>query len=124
MGQVKIIIKYLISSSSSFITDISLFYIFEKIFNNIVLATILARTISSIFNYILNRNVVFKSTSNKYKSLIEYFMLVIIQMLVSAYAVDILYKIIKHSPTIIKIVVDSIIFIINYLIQKYIIFKN
>ena len=124
MGQVKIIIKYLISSSSSFITDISLFYIFEKIFNNIVLATILARTISSIFNYILNRNVVFKSTSNKYKSLIEYFMLVIIQMLVSAYAVDILYKIIKHSPTIIKIVVDSIIFIINYLIQKYMIFKN
>lgn len=124
MNQLKVIIKYLVSASSSFIIDITLFFIFEKLFNNIIIATILARTISSIYNFSINRNVVFKSHSNKMKSLVQYFILVIVQMLVSAYSVNLLFNVIKNYLTIIKIVVDTIIFVGNFLIQKYIIFKD
>lgn len=124
MNQLKIIIKYLLSAFSSFIIDITLFYVFHKIFNNIVLATIFARTISSVYNFIINRNVVFTSKSNKMKSLIQYFILVVIQMLVSAYSVKVLYSVIKNYLTIIKVVVDIIIFVVNFIVQKYVIFKN
>ena len=61
-----VFIKYLFSSGISFVLDLTLFTIFKFILKNnvgayILLATIIARVISSFINYLLNRNAVFKS---------------------------------------------------------------
>ncbi len=124
MKQVIIIFKYIMSSGLSFIIDISIFGLINTIFKNIILATIIARIISSLVNYIINRNVVFKSNLSRRKTIIQYYTLVLVQMLISAFSVDFIFSIIKFNPTIIKIMVDSIIFVVNFLIQKYLIFKN
>lgn len=124
MKQVIIIFKYIMSSGLSFIIDISIFWLINTIFKNIILATIIARIISSLVNYIINRNVVFKSNLSRRKTIIQYYTLVLVQMLISAFSVDFIFSIIKFNPTIIKIMVDSIIFVVNFLIQKYLIFKN
>lgn len=124
MKQVIIIFKYIMSSGLSFIIDISIFGLINTIFKNIILATIIARIISSLVNYIINRNVVFKSNLSRRKTIIQYYTLVLVQMLISAFSVDFIFSIIKFNPTIIKIMVDSIIFVANFLIQKYLIFKN
>ena len=86
------------------------------------MATIGARIISSLYNYLLNARVVFKK-SNK-SSLIKYGMLCVIQMLISAFLVNIFSKSIKINVVIIKIVVDAFIFLINFIIQRELIFKN
>lgn len=124
MKQVIIIFKYIMSSGLSFIIDISIFWLINTIFKNIILATIIARIISSLVNYIININVVFKSNLSRRKTIIQYYTLVLVQMLISAFSVDFIFSIIKFNPTIIKIMVDSIIFVVNFLIQKYLIFKN
>lgn len=124
MKQVIIIFKYIMSSGLSFIIDISIFWLINTIFKNIILATIIARIISSLVNYIINRNIVFKSNLSRRKTIIQYYTLVLVQMLISAFSVDFIFSIIKFNPTIIKIMVDSIIFVVNFLIQKYLIFKN
>lgn len=118
------LVKYIFSSGTSFLIDILLFTLFEILFKNIIYATILARIVSSLFNYLLNRKLVFKSDSNKYKSLLEYYLLVIMQMLISAFVVDNLYNLVNINPTIIKIPIEIILFMINYVFQKYIIFNN
>ncbi len=119
-----VLIKYITVAILSFILDILLFNLFNHFWLNIILATILARIISSTFNFLLNRNKVFKSSSKASIALLKYFSLVIIQMLVSAFSVDILAKFILINPTFIKIPVEFILFICNYLIQKFLIFAK
>ena len=124
MEKLIIIFKYIISSCLSFIVDISIFWLINTLLNNIIVATIIARIFSSFVNYLINRNIVFNSNTNKYKTLIQYLILVFVQMLVSAFSVDFIFKFIKINPTFIKILVDSTIFVVNYLIQKHFIFKK
>ena len=62
------IITYILFSSLSFIVDIVsfssiLFFLKDKI----MISSYLARTISSIFNYIVNKNIVFKNNEEKSK---------------------------------------------------------
>ena len=71
----------------------------------------------------MNKYKVFKSKKN-IKTLFEYFVLVLINITISAFLVNILSKIIPIYSTIIKIVVDLVIFIFSYIIQKYLIFNK
>lgn len=120
------IITYILFSSLSFIVDIIsfssiLFFLKDKI----MISSYLARTISSIFNYIVNKNIVFKNNEKKnIKSMIMYFLLVIVNITISGTLVKKIYFFIHYNATFIKIVIDSLIFIINYFLQKYVIFKK
>lgn len=119
------IIKYLFSAGSSFILDNVLFNIFIFLIGpgviSIYVCTTLARIISSIYNYFINSRVVFKNKDKK--TIIGYFILVIVQMFVSATAVSLIDKFIGGNTGIIKVIVDIIIFVVNYIIQKEVIFK-
>lgn len=124
----KLFIKYIISALSSFALDIILFALFMKIlpdntFNKIILSTILARVISSLYNYAVNAKVVFKKSSTS--TLVKYFILVIVQMFASGFIVDLLSKnIFSFNPTLIKIIVDLVIFVVNFFIQREWVFKK
>lgn len=118
-------LKYIFVAGISFVIDILFFNIFNNLISlSIIISTICARVISSFINYLLNRDKVFKSDENKLKTVIKYYILVIIQMSVSALFVDNLYKLVKINPTIIKIPVEFTLFICNYIIQKVLIFKK
>ena len=125
------IIKYIFSAGSSFVVDIVLFTVFKLILTNtltikdtaiIFIATALARILSSIYNYLINSRIVFKNKDKK--TIIGYFLLVVIQMFASASFVSIFDKLLKINTTIIKVGVDVVIFIVNYIVQKEIIFKK
>lgn len=124
----KLFIKYIFSAVSSFVLDIVLFAIFMKVLssnitNKIIISTILARIISSLYNYMVNSKLVFKKS--KRSSIIKYFILVIIQMFASGFIVDALSKnVFSFNPTLIKIIVDSVIFVVNFFIQREWVFKN
>jgi len=120
-------IKYIFVAIISFIIDICLFTLFNNILNfksKIIIATIIARIISSFINYLLNKEKVFKSDESKLKTILKYYSLVIIQMFISAFLVDNLYSLLEFNATFIKIPIEFTLFICNYLIQKLIIFKK
>ncbi|KAA9241499.1 MULTISPECIES: bifunctional glycosyltransferase family 2/GtrA family protein [Aerococcus] len=121
--------KYILSSVSSFVVDILLFHLFSVLLPHaastltIYLATIIARTISSVFNYTLNRFLVFKQESKQ--SFIKYVSLVIVQMFLSGGLVSLISTIMQsQATTFIKIFVDSMLFLLSYFIQKHFIFKS
>lgn len=127
----KVFFKYIFASVFSFVIDISLFTCFCVIFKRfeigyyIISATVLARIISSLCNYLLNHKIVFKSSKETKNTLYKYVLLVIIQMLVSAVSVQVLVNMAANSnETIIKMIVDIIIFFCNFFIQKYFIFEK
>ena len=124
----KLFIKYIFSAVSSFVLDILLFALFmhilpDDIGKKIIISTIIARVISSLYNYLVNSKVVFKKSSNG--AIYKYFALVIVQMFASGVIVDLLSKnVFSFNPTLIKVIVDSIIFIVNFFIQREWIFKK
>lgn len=123
------IVKYIFSAGTSFALDLILFTIFNLIFKifmgsfSIITATFLARFLSSLYNYFINSRYVFKKYNKS--SIHKYYALVVLQVIVSAVSVYTLNKVFTSTnATIIKFFVDIIIFIINYLIQKFYIFKS
>lgn len=127
-------IKYIISAGISFILDMTLFTIFSFFLmpfigdSSILASTVLARVISSFINYLMNKNKVFNTEKNNKKidkeTFVKYFILVVIQMFVSAGTVYLLFKVTKINQTVIKFPVDIMIFIVNYFIQKLFIFNK
>lgn len=124
----RLFLKYFLSSLTSFVIDVALFGIFLVVFTNfdiisrIIIATMFARIISSLWNYFINANLVFKDMS--VRTIIMYYVLVLVQMFISSFVVIELYMETKISLVILKIIVDALLFIINYIMQKEVIFKR
>ena len=116
----KLFTSYILSSFSSFIIDLILFLMMFLFSKNIILSTLYSRLISSVWNYFINANLVFKNMD--LKSIIMYYILVIIQMFISAISVLFIYNIVNSNILIIKIIVDTVLFFVNYFVQKNIIF--
>ena len=127
----RFIFAYFITAGISFLIDISLFHILRKfilaslpIALMTVLATVIARAVSSIINYTLNKKKVFdydKNSDKKDTTFWRYYALAIPQMCVSAGAVTLLVTIfpkLAAIETLCKIIVDCIIFLVNYRVQR------
>ena len=123
-------VKFGFTAILSFLIDISLYAVFSGIFriygiaNFILFATVFARALSSAFNFVCNKKFVFNNRDKSIKTLPKYYMLCVIQMLISAFAVKLFYEIGIGNTVFIKIVVDSILFFISYFIQKRVVFKR
>lgn len=122
--------KYMWVSITSFVIDFSLFEIsilglknFSPT-NYILIATILSRICSSLFNYSMNRKIVFKNNSHIKKTIFKYYLLAILQMLVSGITVSCFYHLIPFSEIVWKAIIDSILFFFSYHIQQNFIFIN
>ena len=125
INKYKMFLKYLGVAIISFVIDIFFFTVFNTLLKlSIILATILARLISSFINFLLNKEKVFNSKEKMSITIIKYYLLVVVQMLVSAFSVKFIAKYILINPTFIKVPVECILFICNYLIQKILIFKR
>ena len=118
----KEIIKFSLSGIISFLIDYILFIVFKVVLNNITIANVIARAISSTINYIINKNIVFKSNKNIAKSLLEYYGLVIFILLINTLLLNLLSIII--NPILAKLIVEIVLFIISWLVQKKLIFKR
>lgn len=89
------------------------------------MATVYARIISALYNYVVNYKFVFQSDEKHTKSMSRYIVLAIIQMCCSALLVTFGCRIFWVLPeVIIKIVVDTILFFLSYLVQREIVFKK
>ena len=122
--------SFIFTSVSCTLRDLLLFTLLARLVipggfaYRIQLATVLARVVSSITNFTVNKNVVFQKKGHLLSSAVKYFALAVVQMTISATAVNWLYHALGWHEVIIKAIVDTILFIINYNIQKNLIFKK
>lgn len=124
--------NYILTSLSSFLIDIGLFKVFVYIFSSslvknsysIFFSSVIARIFSSLFNFFVNKNFVFNGEKSFKKTIYKYYSLCIFQMLLSSFSVSLLWKITNVNETIIKIIVDTILFLISYRVQRTWVFKK
>ena len=131
----KIFLTYLFFAGLSFIIDILLFHGFKLVLSNKILdvglltlvSTYIARALSSLFNFFVNKNKVFKEkdgTKRTKETIFKYYLLVIVQATISGVVVGALTKSLGINSTIIKVPVECIIFLVNFLVQRYYIFAK
>lgn len=129
-----LILKYLFSSTAATVIDELVFYLMKKFaflaFLPIPLtfsSAFVARAISSLVNYGINAKVVFRDNTNA-KTFLRYYLLVVVQIAISAalvFAVENIFQI--TSPllsTIVKIVVDTMLFFFSFRIQHKWVFNT
>lgn len=137
-----VILKFIGSSCISFLIDILMFTLINMVLSRtdigrglgspqiLFISTVLARVVSSLINYTLNRKVVFRSRSGVGSSMARYYILAVCQMLVS-YGLLTLFA---HRllgirdgsilNTLVKLVVDCVLFLISFQIQQRWVFAS
>lgn len=90
----------------------------------IIVSTVLARVFSSYFNFTMNKNFVFNGEKSIRKTIMKYYSLAAIQMCMSAALVAIIWHLLGGSETVIKIIVDTLLFFISYQIQRRWVFRK
>ncbi len=124
----KIFIKFAISGFASFGIDLALFALFIWLWKDnaphlyIIFATCLARFISASFNYFINRKKVFKKGDER--SFIKYLILAGMIMSLSAGLVHYLFFLTGRGEMIIKGVVDSLLFLVGFVVQREWVFNK
>ncbi len=134
-----LLLKFCAASVAGFVVDIlffSLFYyiLFPSFFPRLVdrflspaaaasalvfVCTVLARVISASVNYLLNRKAVFKSKKSAARSGLRYLILCVVQVLLSAALVALIRHLAFPGPlTVWKILVDLILFLLSFQIQR------
>ena len=137
----KVFLKFMLSSFSSFIIDISLFYLLRFILLPIVgqkaqislfgidillltfLRNVIARLGSSLYNFTINKKQVFHNDSKDIKIIFRYYALCICQLLISTLLVDYTLRFIPFR-TVRKCIIDTILFLISFQIQREWVFKR
>lgn len=122
--------RYLFASLSSFVLDILLFsygvFVLRELcpVSYVVISTIGARVISSVYNFCINRKQVFKSKDTVGKTAVKYYFLASVQMLLSAVVVWGLCLLLPIHEAIIKTVTDSILFLMSFWVQREWVFRS
>ncbi|EKD77830.1 MAG: GtrA family protein [uncultured bacterium] len=122
LNHVTILLKYTTSSLSSYLIDFCFFVLFYHCFSTILLSVVLARILSSTYNFTINHRVVFQSNQTWRVNCIPYFMLSVFAI---AASYGMILWFIKNGIQVYpsKIIADTLIYFCNFYIQKIYIFK-
>ncbi|MDY2699707.1 MAG: bifunctional glycosyltransferase family 2/GtrA family protein [Lachnospiraceae bacterium] len=124
--------KFLFSSLSSSVVDLALFSLFCFLLKDrqwggityIMVATVLARILSALYNYALNLKVVFQSEGSIRSTLPRYVLLAVVQMSLSALLVGYLYPLVGGAEVLVKIPVDVLLFFLSFVIQREFVYSD
>lgn len=136
----KVFFKFMLSSISSFMIDIVLYYLLGLLLRPVVsdriqisllginmsllilLRSALSRLGSSLYNFTLNKRQVFRNDSKDVTILLKYYILCICQLILSSFLVDKALSFIASS-TIRKCIIDTILFTVSFQIQREWVFR-
>lgn len=122
--------KYSLSSLSSAIIDIGVFGLLSLTLSSAELSTkiwaasIGARIISSLYNFYINKTLVFPDKTPRKKALYKYYGLCITQLCCSAIGVYTLCRLALMPELLAKILVDGILFILSFQLQRNWVFRR
>ncbi len=129
-----LILKFIASSTAAALIDHLVFFILNLIFNrfpipySLIISMAAARCISSVTNFILNKKTVFKNSGNTFKTIVKYYILAVPMLLISCVGIKYMTSLLGITSafltTLIKIVIEGILFILSFRIQREWVFTS
>lgn len=123
--------RFACSGLISFVVDQGIFALFQKVILaglsaaiSIPAATFIARVVSSLLNFLLNRSFVFEADKAGKAAVVRYYILCAAQMAVSAACVTVLHGVTLGDTSFLKLLVDMALFFFSYRIQQAWVFRS
>lgn len=117
------LLKFSFSSLASAIIDFILLFVFQAATGSLFFGVVLARVFSSVFNYTVNRLLVFKvSNVSHTQSAPKYFSLVLVMMFLNYCLLALLTKFLFVPSVLAKILTEMTLFLLSYSVQKKFVF--
>lgn len=123
------ILKFILSSFTSTMVDVLAFTIivafldFLPIAQRIAYAAFIARAISSVMNFTINKKLVFHAEGRKISSIIKYIILSVVQI-VASYGGTLGLSLLGMNQTLAKVIVDALLFFPSFTLQNKWVFKK
>lgn len=123
----QVFINFSIAAFIAYLVDIGTFYVFQKLFSGmddefkILTATVLSRILCSIATYLLNRGAVFNSNAKSTGAVMRFVILAVGQLVASWLLVWGIGSLLGGGDavnTMLKVVVDLVIFLASFTIQR------
>jgi glycosyltransferase involved in cell wall biosynthesis len=117
------IIKFSLSSVSCGIMDLIVFFLLNWLTGNLIVSVIGARIISSVSNYLMNKNLVFKAKNYlQSKTLLKYYGLAALIIISNYFLLEFFTNTSNLSLFTSKIFTEGILFIFSFYTQRHYIF--
>ena len=124
--------RYTISSIVSFVVDSGLVYVLTKLLAALLTAipglnfvpTVIARVVSSLLNFFMNKKLVFRAKTDTRKSMLRYYALAIPQLFAQSVLEMIFFTIFRIGAeqaalrTLIHIIIMTVLFVISFTVQQ------
>lgn len=123
-------LKYTFASLSSFLIDYSIYSLlifllgFLALGPRIWIAAASARVVSSLYNYMVNRTVVFREEHGNKKTFVKYYTLCVLQLACSASIVWSVCRYTGISEVPVKVFADLVLFAVSFQVQKNWVFQE
>jgi putative flippase GtrA len=119
-----VLLRYTLASLASVVVDFVVFMAVYPIIGNILWSIYAARAVSLFVNFGLNRRLVFNDKNHVRKTFPKYLALVIVSGYFASLCIGWLNSFFLLPIYLAKITAESILYIINFVVQKKIIFKK
>ncbi|MEE0970335.1 MAG: GtrA family protein, partial [Clostridia bacterium] len=129
-----LILKFIISSAVASALDHLIFFLVKLFFGkffvpySILVSMIIARVFSSVTNFVLNKKTVFNNSDGVAKTIVRYYILAVPMLLISCVGIDLVTDTLGITSaaitTIIKIVIETVLFILSFRLQREWVFSR
>lgn len=120
----KELLKFSLSSFSCFLLDFLLYCVILGVSGSETTANLLARVVSSIANYSINRWLVFRDDQTLMKTASQYFALVVFIILCNTALLWLFVNVCHMDPYVGKILTEVILFLLSWIVQHSFIFRR
>jgi glycosyltransferase involved in cell wall biosynthesis len=119
-----VLFRFLISSLSTALLDFAVFIVCSRVGMSILYSMIMARIIAGNYNFMINKNIVFKSDSKVINTFIKYWLLVILLGSISYLGIQTLVTYLNLNLILAKALIETMLFFISFIVQRTLIFNS
>jgi len=121
----RLLIKFIASSLVSTAVDYLIFALMNIMFPSQLLGSVVvARAVSSVINYSINKNVVFKRKCSARKALVRYYTLAAFIMLANYGLIILLNRVLNFNLYLAKLIADILLYTVSFYAQREIVYKK
>ena len=121
----RLLLKFIASSLISTAVDYLIFALMNILFPSQLLGSVaVARAVSSVINYSINKNVVFKRKCSARKALIRYYILAGFIMLANYGIILLLNRVLNLNLYLAKVIADIVLYTVSFYAQREFVYKK
>ena len=109
--------SFILASLTSFVVDYTLFSLLMAASGRPLVSTVLARVVSAICNFGLNKKIVFKDSAKSY-NIFRYFLLAGLILALNCGMMYVATAVLKTNAYVAKIIVELLLYLVSYTVQN------